>query len=136
MSKVLLDTNAYSRLMAGDQSVFEQIANADIVYMSTFVVGELLFGFKGGNKERDNKKILDKFLTRSTVKILNATFDTAVFFAQVKQSLKLAGAPIPINDIWIAAHALETGSVMVSYDNHFDNVPGLRMWDAENLGTE
>jgi predicted nucleic acid-binding protein len=40
-----------------------------------------------------------------------------------------AGAPIPVNDVWIAAHALETGSILVSFDAHFSRVPGLRLWD-------
>jgi tRNA(fMet)-specific endonuclease VapC len=43
--------------------------------------------------------------------------------------LKKAGRPIPLNDVWIAAHALETGSVLVTYDAHFAAVPGLRLWD-------
>jgi tRNA(fMet)-specific endonuclease VapC len=44
-------------------------------------------------------------------------------------SQKKSGTPIPINDAWIAAHALETGSVLVTFDEHFTAVPGLRLWD-------
>jgi predicted nucleic acid-binding protein len=47
----------------------------------------------------------------------------------VKQGLKKGGMPLPINDVWIAAHTLETGSTLVTYDNHFKNVAGLRLWD-------
>ncbi len=39
-----------------------------------------------------------------------------------------AGTPIPINDVWIASHAMETGSVVITYDKHFNLVPGLRVW--------
>ena len=46
----------------------------------------------------------------------------------VKTSLKQAGTPIPINDVWIASHALEIGAVVVTYDKHFAMVPGLRLW--------
>jgi predicted nucleic acid-binding protein len=49
-------------------------------------------------------------------------------FGEVKNNLKNAGAPIPINDAWIAAHALETGSEIVTYDAYFKNIPGLRLW--------
>jgi tRNA(fMet)-specific endonuclease VapC len=37
-------------------------------------------------------------------------------------------AASPINDVWIAAHGLETGSILVTYDDHFAVIPGLRLW--------
>ncbi len=37
--------------------------------------------------------------------------------------------PTPLNDVWIAAQALETASVLMTYDAHFAAVPGLRLWD-------
>ncbi|MBN1408791.1 MAG: hypothetical protein JW956_13425 [Calditrichaceae bacterium] len=54
MRKILIDTNAYAKLLAGDKSVLEEINYADIIYMSVFVLGELYTGFKGGNKEKEN----------------------------------------------------------------------------------
>jgi predicted nucleic acid-binding protein len=47
----------------------------------------------------------------------------------IKDMLKHAGRPIPINDVWIAVHALEYGAVLVTLDNHFLSIPGLRIWD-------
>jgi tRNA(fMet)-specific endonuclease VapC len=66
---------------------------------------------------------------KPTVKILNATTETSEVFGYIKSNLKIAGTPIPINDVWIAAHAIETGSVLVSFDAHFIKVPGIRLWD-------
>ena len=63
-----------------------------------------------------------------SVKILNATAETAEVFGMVKQNLKKAVTPLPINDVWIAAHALETGSTLVTYDNHFKKIAGIRRW--------
>ena len=128
MKNVLLDTNAYTRLLTGDESVLETIAGAATVYMSVFVLGELFAGFSGGSKEKENREILNRFLMKPTVKILNATVETAEVFGLVKNNLKNAGAPIPINNAWIATHAIETGSAIVTYDAHFRNVPGLRLW--------
>ncbi len=51
MKKILLDTNAYSRLLKGERAVLDILSSADIVYMSIFVLGELYTGFKGGTKE-------------------------------------------------------------------------------------
>lgn len=129
MNKILVDTNAYTRLLVGQENVLDVVGAAETVYMSIFVLGELYAGFAGGTRERDNKDALNSFLLKPTVKILNATSETARIFGSVKQNLKKAGTPIPINDVWIAAHAFETGSTLVTYDSHFTKIAGLRLWD-------
>jgi tRNA(fMet)-specific endonuclease VapC len=129
MKKILLDTNAYVRYLRGDERVLAYLTQADTVYMSVFVLGELLAGFRAGGKEKDNRRILERFLLKSTVTVLDGTIDTADLFGLVTASLKKSGTPIPINDVWIAAQALETGSVFVTFDEHFSTVPGLRLWD-------
>ena len=129
MKKILVDTNAYTRLLTGQADVLDVIGSAETVYMSIFVLGELYAGFAGGTKERGNKDTLNRFLLKPSVKILNATSETAEVFGMVKQDLKKAGTPLPINDVWIAAHALETGSTLITCDSHFKNIAGLRRWD-------
>ena len=66
MKTILLDTNAYTGLLAGRQDVLDMIATAE----------------------------------------------TADVFGMVKSRLKAAGTPLPINDVWIAAHAI--GNLLVS----------------------
>jgi tRNA(fMet)-specific endonuclease VapC len=129
MNKILLDTNAYTRFLTGDEKVLSYLAQADRIYMSVFVLGELFAGFKAGGKEKQNKRILERFLQKSDVSVLEATKDTAEIFGMIKDSLRKTGNPIPINDVWIAAHALETGSILITYDDHFLFIPGLRLWD-------
>jgi len=127
MKKVLLDTNAYTSYLGGDQDVLHVLSDAEITFMSIFVLGELYVGFKGGRREKENIRILQAFLAKPSVEILNAGSETAEIFGMVKDSLKRAGTPIPINDVWIASHALEIGAVMITYDKHFAVVPGLRL---------
>ncbi len=127
MKKVLLDTNAYTSYLGGDQDVLHVLSDAEITFMSIFVLGELYAGFKGGRREKENIRILQAFLAKPSVEILNAGSETAEIFGMVKDSLKRAGTPIPINDVWIASHALEIGAVMITYDKHFAVVPGLRL---------
>ena len=126
MKSIVLDTNAYSNLMVGSESVMNAMAESDTVYMSIFVLGELYAGFKGGCKEKQNHTILDNLLRKPSVKILNATRETAEIFAEIKNTLRNNGTPIPINDIWIAAHTIESGSVLVTFDGHFNAICGLR----------
>ena len=130
MKKILIDTNAYSRLLAGNKKIFDVIGSAETIYMSIFVLGELYAGFAGGTKNMENKETLYSFLAKPTVKILNATSETAKLFGLLKNSLSKVGTPIPINDVWIAAHAIETGSSVITFDIHFKKVAGLRLWDG------
>jgi len=129
VKKVLIDTNAYVRYLAGDQRVLESFGGADRVYMSVFVLGELFAGFKAGKKPAENRRILERFLDKPSVRVLEASRETAEVFGEVKDSLKRAGRPIPLNDVWIAAQALESGAVLVTFDGHFRDVPGLRLWE-------
>jgi len=129
VKRVLLDTNAYSALLSGDELILTVIAQAQTVYMSTFVLGELYAGFKGGSREQQNVHILASFLSKPTCEVLNGSEETARIFGDLKHRLKRAGTPLPINDVWIAAHNIETGSTLISYDKHFDKITGLRRWN-------
>ena len=129
MRKVLLDTNAYAALLRGDEKILQSMSRAETVYMSAIVLGELFAGFQGGNRFAENRKRLELFLDRPHVVLLPVGMETADVFGSIKQQLREQGTPIPINDVWIAAHALETGAVVVTYDTHFRRVAGLRIWD-------
>lgn len=130
MKKIILDTNAYTAFLAGDAKVLEALAGAEIVFFSVFVLGELFAGFKGGTKETANLELLTRFLNKPSVQPLNATPETATVFGQLKAALKKAGTPLPINDVWIAAHAVETGATLITYDSHFRKIMGLKLWPS------
>ncbi len=132
MSRIVLDTNAYTSYLAGDKDVLNSLAAADITFFSIFVLGELYAGFKGGTRERQNNELLQSFLKKPRVSVLNAGSETAEIFGHLKNILQRADTPLPINDVWIAAHTMETGSVVVTYDKHFTKIPGLRIWPEIN----
>ena len=50
---------------------------------------------------------------------------TAELYAKVYQALRKEGRPIPQNDMWIAASALEHGADLATYDEHFNLIPML-----------
>ena len=52
--KFLLDTNAYTALMRNQPEVVEQVREAELVLMSTIVIGELIFGFRNGSRFQQN----------------------------------------------------------------------------------
>jgi len=129
MKRALPDTNAISSLFSGDEKVLHHLAEAEQILMSIFVLAELYAGFKGGSKEKQNRELLKNFISKKSVEILNATMETAEFFAVIKNKLKIAGKPIPLNDVWIAAHALEHNAEIISYDKHFTLIEGLHIWN-------
>ncbi len=123
--KTLLDTNAYSALMRGRKEVADEIRRAEYVFLSAVVLGELLYGFRDGSRYESNLQQLETFLERPRVSWVPVTRITADRFGRIAAALRLKGKPIPHNDIWVAAHALETGANLLSYDRHFELVDGL-----------
>jgi predicted nucleic acid-binding protein len=123
--KVLLDTNAYAALMRGHEGVTTRVRRAEQVLLSTIVAGELLHGFRLGTRQEKNVAELEGFLDNPHVSLVPVTFTTADRFARIASGLRAKGRPIPTNDIWIAAHAMETGAELLSFDEHFDAVDGL-----------
>ncbi len=128
MKSVLLDTNAFSALFRGDEEVLKTISRAEHVFASVIVIGELEVGFRGGTRYRENIEILDRFLARPTVETLEVTRETGECLGMIKDALRRKGCPVPVNDIWIAAQSIERGAVIVTYDRHFSNIDGLRIW--------
>ncbi len=134
MKRIVLDTNAIIRFLAGDTQIRDSLQRAETVLIPVFVLAELFAGFKGGNREHENRQILDRFMQARTVRVCPATEETAEIFADIKQNQKKAGTPLPIHDLWIAAQAMENGALLVSYDAHFKKIPGLRLWPLKPEG--
>ena len=123
--RLLLDTNAYTAFMRGSTKAAAAVRQAERVYLSSIVVGELLYGFRAGARYAESRSQLEAFLASRFVEFLPVTLTTADRFGLIAAALKQKGRPIPSNDIWIAAHALETGADLVSFDGDFVHIDGL-----------
>ncbi|MBW2734838.1 MAG: type II toxin-antitoxin system VapC family toxin [Deltaproteobacteria bacterium] len=128
---VLLDTNAYSALKRGHAPLATLVRRSPELLVSSVVLGELLYGFRHGSQQERNMKELRAFLASTYVRVLSITPLTADRYSRVALALRLKGTPIPTNDIWIAAHAMETGTELVSFDAHFSHVDGLVLTKLE-----
>ena len=129
----MLDTNAYSALMQGRQEIADRVRRTERVLISSIVAGELLFGFRNGSRLDENLDRFDAFLANSFVSWVPVTLVTADRFARIAAALRRKGRPLPTNDVWIAAHTLETGADLLSYDRHFREIDGLP-WVKPNGG--
>jgi predicted nucleic acid-binding protein len=122
---VLLDTSAYSALHRGDKAVLEVMRRSETVAVSAVVLGELYSGFRAGNRCAENTAQLAQFLSKPSVRVLHVTEETALRYAEVDVYLRKKGRPIPRNDVWIAAVALEHGLQLLTLDGHFREIPLL-----------
>ena len=103
------------------------LQHANLIGISSIVLGELLAGFEVGTKTARNRHELSAFLNSPRVNIFPIDEDTAEHYAAVYKGLKRKGRPIPTNDLWIAATALQHGLALFTYDQHFLDVDGLRV---------
>lgn len=127
MRPILIDTNAYAAFMRGDPEIGRAITHADRLCLCITVLGELLGGFTAGGREAKNRAELARFMDSPRVTRLPMTDDTADRYALVYAGLRRRGQPIPANDLWIAANALEHGASVLTLDAHFNQVEGLRV---------
>src|SRR6266498_5201423 len=125
VNDILVDTNAYVAFKRGQPDAMDIVQRATHLALSSTVLGELLAGFAVGSREAKNRTELQQFLASDRVHILLVDDVTAAYYATVYRSLRSKGRPIPTNDMWIAASALQQGYALFSYDGHFQAVDGL-----------
>ncbi len=125
--RVALDTNRYSDLARGDHEVIELLEIATEVCLPFVVLAELRAGFSLGTRGRTNEQALQRFLQKPGVSVLYATDSTTRTYATLYRQLREQGTPIPANDLWIAALAVENGLQLCSRDRHFRHLPQLQM---------
>jgi predicted nucleic acid-binding protein len=125
LKPILLDTNAYTAFKRNVFDAVEIIRYAPLIAFNSVILGELLGGFSVGSKESINRSELNQFLGIEKVNCLAIDSDTAEYYAMVYQCLRKKGSPIPTNDMWIAATALQYNLALFSYDRHFQAVDGL-----------
>ena len=123
--RLALDTSAYSRLRAGDTRVRDLIASADSVLVPTPVLGELHGAFELGSRVRENRVALSEFLDEPFVQVTPVSESVARHYGRVFASLRRAGTPIPANDIWIAACAIDQGACLLTFDRDFERIAAL-----------
>lgn len=121
---MILDTNALSAFIDGEPAIGVRLSEEGHVAIPVIVLGEFRYGIAGSRYRDQYERWLADHL--STFEILSVTESTTLTYTRVRASLKKLGRPIPANDTWIAALALQHRLSVMSRDEHFDAVPGLR----------
>jgi len=125
IKRVLIDTNIYIEFLRGDENINNILSSADFIAFSVISIGEILAGFKISGDEKKYLNELDEFLYSPRLIIYDIDSETSEFYAKIYNELRIAGNPIPTNDMWIAALALQHGIKLLTNDRHFTKVAGL-----------
>lgn len=123
MSRIFLDTSAYSAFKRNHPQLRHRIREAARIELNPVVLGELRAGFLKGTRLTENLSELTQFLASPRVAVVAVDEGTAQRYAVIVDSLRRAGAMIPTNDIWIAASAMQGGSTLLTTDPHFRAIP-------------
>jgi len=123
--RIALDTNRYADLCRGLPDVVAVVEYAEAVFLPFIVLGELRAGFSVGRHGAENERTLRRFLGKPGVAVLFSDDQTTHHYAAAYRHLRGQGTPIPTNDLWIAALALQHDLALCARDRHFDNLPQL-----------
>ncbi len=121
----LLYTNIVIALFESDNNVIINLKTANLIFLSSIVVGELFYGaYNSLKKEKNIKKIIDFC---SETNIISCDYNTAFYYGKIKKQLKAIGKPIPENDIWIAAISIQNNLPLISRDKHLSFIQDLEL---------
>ena len=121
--RILIDTNRYRDFCSGLTDAVDRVQSGEDIFMAFVTLAELRAGFACGTKSRENERTLVHFLNSPRVKVLCADEDTTHHYASIFSFLRKQGTPVPTNDIWIAALAVQHDLPLYSRDAHFDLMP-------------
>ena len=122
MTRLCLDTSAYSNFRRGESQVVEHVDRAEWVGVPSIVIGELRAGFLIGSRTDENIGELEEFLSHSAVEIVPVDEYVAQIYGEIFADLRARGRPLPTNDIWIAASAARAGATLLTFDVHFREI--------------
>lgn len=134
MSRVLLDTSAYSALFRNHQGVKLALQECGDIILTPVVLGEIRSGFLGGSRPQANELELADFLSSGRVSVLPIDEETSQRYAVILHGLRRAGTPINSNDIWIAASAMQYGLTVLTTDKDFERVPQIMTMCFDSKG--
>lgn len=125
---MILDTNALSAFVDGAAEVGNVLRRQARAAIPVIVLGEFRYGIAESRQRAAYEAWLESQL--SHFEVLPVVEETTIAYAALRVAVRRLGRPIPANDVWIAALALQHRLPVLSRDEHFDMVPDIerRSW--------
>jgi tRNA(fMet)-specific endonuclease VapC len=120
---VLLDTTVVIAYFRGDATLRPRFVQAAPLHLPWVVLGELHFGAQRAQRQQEQLLFIQDLLTYSVV--LFPDRRTTEHYGQIKAELFRLGKPVPDNDLWIAAVAIQHDLPLATRDAHFLEFPHL-----------
>lgn len=124
-NRFALDTNIVSAWLKGEGPIADKIDAAESVFLPIIVIGELYYGAGFSSQVAKNTQDIKKITERYP--LLSIDEDTTIIYGSIKTGLRKKGTPIPENDIWIAAIAIQNDLTLTTRDKHFNEIEGLSL---------
>ena len=123
--RIAIDTNRYTDFARGEPDAVAVVQRATRVYVPFVVLAELRAGFPCGSRSERNEANLTRFLATARVDVLYADDETTHHYARLFRQLRAQGTPVPTNDLWTAALAVQHGLHLFARDQTFDRLPQI-----------
>ncbi len=124
---MILDTNGLSAIADGNFALEPILLEAAEIAVPAIVLGEYRYGIRQSRDRARYEAWLAEAI--SSYRVLVVDNETAEHYADIRDELKRRGRPIPANDLWIAALTRQHALPLLSRDQHFEFVPGLKRID-------
>ncbi|MDO8741285.1 MAG: PIN domain-containing protein [Candidatus Woesearchaeota archaeon] len=122
----VLDSNIYIELERKNKKIIDELSKLkepEIVCITAPSYSEVYYGLLAGKKS-ESKKELDNL---NSFYLLNTTANSSRLFSEIKYGLEKSGKMIPLFDILIASIAIDNGMTLLTTDEHFEQIPGLKI---------
>lgn len=119
----LIDTVAAIARLKGDVAFLTALDPQATLSIPVIALGELYSGAENSTQIESNIQKIEQLVKGCELLLCDA--QTARQYARISQQLRRKGRPIPQNDVWIAALAMQHGLTLVTRDAHFSHIEGL-----------
>jgi tRNA(fMet)-specific endonuclease VapC len=131
---LILDTNALSAFVDGDERVGQVLRGQGRAALPVIVLGEFRYGIATSRYRQAYEGWLRENL--DLFELLDVTAHTAVVYAELRVEIRRTGRLIPANNAWIAARGIQHGLPVLSRDGHFDGIRRLTRLNWKESSTE
>jgi tRNA(fMet)-specific endonuclease VapC len=125
--RYIIDTNIIVGLFANEDAICTRFHSGTNIVLPSIVLGELYYGAFKSMKTGENLRKINRLVAEKI--ILSCDAGTAYEYGRLRNEQRMKGKPLPENDLWIAALAMQHNLIMASRDKHFADIDGLK-WEC------